>query len=422
LATLGTQAPRLRHSLIASATVLSLGQAVLVLLGPYSRGQGTFTRREGIAFLAPDSAYYLRSSETVGAILDAPWTNWTYLLLVRVGHLVGDAATVTALIQLLIALAIGVALHRAIAPVAGSLGGWAAVAAFSLNPFVAQWFRFVHTETLFFGIVVAVVLLASGLGSQSPQSESGTVRSLLLLGLAAAGVRPNGSLVLVSVVALIVWHKLPPRRAMVATAALVAATPIILLAGLNTTGQPFESSLTAQLHSGVVIEGTDEVRVRVTMPPPSDPEDESIAAAVRYAVAYPFATARLAASRILAEALQIRPHYPQVVNVAAGVAILIYLGAGLHGLLDRLARPLRRPIGFVMVPILLLVGLTFATPEARYGWGGLVALAPVAGIGVGRVAERRPLPTPAPSERDLGGSRSSLDSLLQHPPSDSADT
>lgn len=372
---------RLLLGLVVGSITVAVGQAFQILLGPYSRLQGTYIRQTGIAALAPDSDYYLRSSSSFAMISDAPWTNWSYLVIGRLGHATGDAATALAVLQLFVAIGISAALYTVARDIAGVVAGWAAAAAFAINPLTAQWFRFVTTEAFFFSIVIAIVLIGGG---AQVTRRSSTDPLLLGIGALAAFMRPNGVLVLLSVLAIIVLRRMKRHQARIAIVALVLIAPLLLAAGLRATGGPAEGSLVSQFYNGIVIEGTSDVQFSITMPPAQDVTDESLSGAVAYASEHPVASARLFFTRIGTEVAQVRPHYPFALNVAAGFAIMLYLAGAVIGLRQTCAASLRRPALILVGPILALVGLTFATPEARYGWGALVALTPFVGVGVAR--------------------------------------
>ena len=93
-----------------SLLLLILGQGALVALGPLSRvgdpGAGT-AGPGGLALLAPDSVGYLAASATWGDVAAAPWPRWGYLVILRLGHLLGDAPAVAVTIQVLTTVAVG---------------------------------------------------------------------------------------------------------------------------------------------------------------------------------------------------------------------------------------------------------------------------------------------------------------------------
>lgn len=168
-----------------------------------------------------------------------------------------------------------------------------------------------------------------------------------------------------------------------------ASVAIALGLGTAATGPPAEGTFDAQLRAGVVIEGTEEVRTTIGMPP-SDRQG-----VIGYAADHPVATARLFLARVLTEVAQVRRHYPPLVNIAVGTAVAGLALLASIGLLVPRGAALRAPTLLVALPLMAIVGATFAVPEGRYGWAGLVALAPAAGIGAAAIIEatRRGQPT-----------------------------
>lgn len=138
-------------------TLLVVGQTLLVMLGPLSRVMDPDAESAGLgglALLAPDSIAYLGWSDSWTAVMAQPWTRWGYLAVLRVGHLLGDAALFVVTLQTLAFWAAGWGLLRPGRRVAGPVAGLAAASALLLNPSTAQWMRFVLTEAFFYTLVV----------------------------------------------------------------------------------------------------------------------------------------------------------------------------------------------------------------------------------------------------------------------------
>ena len=364
-----------------SLLLLILGQVALVALGPLSRvgdpGAGT-AGPGGLALLAPDSVGYLAASATWGDVAAAPWPRWGYLVVLRVGHLLGDAATVAVAIQVLATVAVGVLLLRTGRDLAGPIAGAVAAAVLLVNPMTAQWLRFVLTESLFYALAVTVVLLAA----RGIESRTDAAALVAVAGVAAV-FRPTGPLLAGAAVALVLRARPWPRPVRLVTGAtLVAVVAGALLLGSAATGPPAEGSLGSQLRDGVVVEGTADVRTTIAMPPAAG-ED-----VLGYATAHPLAVTRLAAARVAVEVAQVRRHYPTPVNVALGAAMLVFAVLATVGLLDTRGRDLRIPTAAVALPLIGVVAVTFAVPEGRYGWAGLVAVAPAVGVGTAALWER----------------------------------
>ncbi len=365
--------------------LVAAGQSILIILAPLTRASGTFVTRSGIAYLAPDSKWYLSNSTAGGSLLETGWTTWGYLLILRAGHSLGDAAVFAVVVQASLAAAAATMLFRSVGRSAGLLAGLAAASALAVNPLTAQWVRFVLTESIFQPLVVILVVTAARLLDERDQR---LILPLLGLALLGAFVRPNGVLLVFS--SLVVLSMLQQRRRArflgLLGALLVAGA--LLAASVAATGQPAEATFVEQLYGGVIIEGADEVRLTVSMPPTDGEATER--AALTYVARHPFAIIRLGVTRMFVEVSQVRPHYPLYANLAVGAGMLLFVLAAVAGLTDRRWTSFSRAGIIFALPILLLVGATFAVPEARYGWGGLVALTPAVGVGAARVARVLP--------------------------------
>jgi hypothetical protein len=373
-----------RHALIVGSISVLLGQVLLGLLSSLSRAGADGVRADGIGLLSADSVGYLDLAGSSSWLSETPWNRVLYIALLRLGGALGDATTFVVVLQVIALVVAATLAHRSASEVAGRMAGAFAAAVVAINPLTAQWVRFVLTETLFITLALAALWAAIRVIRQGISPV--TTAPLLTVTLLATLLRPNGIMLLGGAATLIVLQL--PRRLRAPGLIGVGAVVIVGLAsGLDAAGQPAERSLTAQLHAGVVIEGTEHVVVTIPMPRPEDAEDESISAGVRYALRNPFAVTRLASARVAMEVIQVRRHYPRLVNVTIGLAMTMLLGSAALGARGDRVRALRRGVLVLGAPVLLLVGATFATPEGRYGWGALVLLAPLAGVGAARVAQ-----------------------------------
>lgn len=368
-----------REAFLSGAAAVLLGQVLLLVLTPLSRASSDGVVTDGIALLAPDSFTYLELAEAPDW-LSTPWNRLLLIVLLRMGSVLGEPATLLVVLQVVMLTVAAALAHRLAAKVGGRVAGLLAAAVVAVNPLTAQWVRFVLTETLFLALVL--IVLWAGVRIREAPERNGLTVVLVSAALLATFLRPNGVLVLGSALTLLVLARRPRFRR---TAILLSWVAVVVGLGLGllAAGQPAERSLTEQLYAGVVIEGTEHVVVTLDMPAPEDPTDTREVAGLQYAVTHPLAVGRLIGARMLVEVAQVRRHYPPVVNVGIGAAMLGFLGAAaLSGRMPAAARS-RSSALIIGAPILLLVGATFATPEGRYGWGALIVLAPLAGIGAG---------------------------------------
>jgi hypothetical protein len=246
--------------------------------------------------------------------------------------------------------------------------------------------RIVSTEAVFFGTVAIITGLGIRvLGGTARWSDKAV---LLLMALLAAFTRPNGFLVATAALIIAASAQRPGLRRSLMTAAVLATAALLLPFAYTATGPPSEGSLTQQLYTGVVVEGTEHVRMTIAMPEPVDPDDTTLGAAARFALSHPLATARLAGARLAVETAQVRRHYPAVVNIAFAFAMLLLAGSVAVGWGDARSRHARTVSLVIGTPLMLLTMATFAVPEGRYGWAYLLPLAPIAGTGIDRVIDR----------------------------------
>jgi 4-amino-4-deoxy-L-arabinose transferase-like glycosyltransferase len=372
------------HSLLVATILLGVGQAFLLLLTPLSRAAAPLGGSAGIALLAADSDLYLSRSVTSADVRAMPWTRWAYLGLLHLGHLLGDAAALAVLANAIAFIVAGALLHDIGRRTASEVSGVVGASVLLLNPMTSQWVRFVLTESLMYSLVVVMLWSAWRLAERPDTSRAWP---LLLAATVGTFLRPNGLLLLGSALTLLILGAARIRRRRTLLLATWTGVVLGLGAALVATGQPAEDSFAGQLYGGVVVEGAAHVRVVMAMPEPNDVTDASEAAAVRYGLSHPVATGRLVVTRIAVETSQIRRHYPPVVNIAFGGAMVLLLAAAAIGWRHPGALHLRRPVIVLGLPSMVLVGLTFAVPEGRYGWTYLVLLAPLAGLGVSRLID-----------------------------------
>jgi 4-amino-4-deoxy-L-arabinose transferase-like glycosyltransferase len=368
----------------ASTITLLLGQAVLVALGPLSRAQGTFTESAGLAIIAPDSSVYLGAT-SLSDVFTLPWTRWGYPLLLAIGRGLIEPAAFAVIVNAFALLSAGYVLYRTVEDHARRFAALSAVGILHLNPMTAQWLRIAMTESVFFATVVIISALTHRYLTDSI-NRSG-LAMLLVTAAFAAITRPNGFLVATSVLFLMATKR-PGRlqRRILATGTLLLAATLLPLAN-NATGPPAEGSLTSQLYAGVVIEGTEHVRSSLPMPPPADEDDDSYRAALRYVMTHPLATARLGLSRVVMETIQVRRHYPAVVNIGFGAAMLMLFLSVAAGWRDPRAGPSPLICLTIAIPLMTLTAVTFAVPEGRYAWAYLLPSVPIAGVGAARALE-----------------------------------
>lgn len=388
---------RLRIPVLVLALV-AFGQSFLIAIGPLTRAGRAFGGSigpGGIALLSSDSLYYLELSRSSAILQEAPVTRLALPIILRLGSALGSAELFAVAINLVALTLAGVALHDLGRRLGGTeTTGFLAAASLVVNPLTAQWARFILTETLSYAMVIGILWVATRLTARrSPQMFA----LLLVLGTSITLLRPNGVLVLaggLGAVELLRNRERTRRSRILIHVIIWNAAALVFFAGSMepTLGSERTSQLVlGLLYDGVIVEGTPEVLVTTPMPVPEDASDLSLSGAVDYALRHPVAVAKLGIMRIAYETLQLRPHYPVVVNLVMGIGFAAFVLFVVIGIRADRSRVLRPAVVMLALPQVLLIAATFAVPESRYGWTYLVTLCPWAGIGADRIL-RRALP------------------------------
>jgi len=375
-------------SLAASMGLLTAGQVLLLMMAPFTRESRAYGGASGVSLLSSDSLYFLEASQSLERLLSEAWGRWLFLGMGFVGHHLGDAATFIVIVNAAASLVAGALLIQFGRRHSGWTAGVLSASILLVNPMASQWIRFVLSESLFYSAVVAGVLVGERVLAAGETSAKAT---LALVGCSAALIRPNGFLVLGSAVTLIILGGAMSRSkkflsVSLAWVALVTAVMTASIIGPSGEGTNFSQ----HIYDGVVVEGSPDVIVKLVMPPA--PEGNDLRSLVTYAGTHPASVARLGAARLWTETHQVRRHYPSAVNIAVALAMSALFAATVLGFVAFTGgRPLPIAIATIGIPLALLVPVTFAVPEGRYGWAYLITLAPLAGIGAARLLRRSEL-------------------------------
>lgn len=379
----------------AIGILVVIGQSFLAIFSPMTRASRAFggsVGPGGVALLSSDSLYYLRLAESPSLLEASPLTRVALPAILWFGAVLGSAEVFSVSLNLLALLLAGIALHRLGHRLGGTrAAGLLAAAALVVNPFVAQWARFVLTETLSYAAIVGILWAVVQFVDDRSTKALGL---LVVLGSFITLLRPNGVLVFAGALGVVTLSLARGRLRRTVLQMLIWAVALTVFF-VGSREPELGSERTSQLvigllYDGVVVEGTPEVLVTTSMPAMADPEDRSLRAAIEYSVRHPLSVARLAGLRVAHETLQLRRHYPNSVNILLFGGFALFLSFAVIGARVAPSRSLQQAAMFLAFPQVMLVAGTFAVPEARYGWTYLVTLCVWAGIGADRLLRRLP--------------------------------
>jgi len=369
--------------LIAAAWVV--GQALVVVL----------FGRAGFVQLGGDSGTFLAAAERFPTDQGTLRGYSGYVAMLALGDFLGSASWVSLAIQNVVLLAACWCMIDLGQRLGLRSGGTFGALALLLNPLFAQWFRYVLTETLFVSGAIILVWTLHRAAIETGRWRWTAVATSILVG----SVRPNGALLIASTLSFIAWCIWRDRRAAIYRSAMALPWVIVGLAGLTLSSAQeihgSENSFATKTVAGEVF--WNEPDTALAMPEPARPvlANRDI---VRYALDHPAAVGRLYGARLAYELFQIRPRYSGQLNLFALVTTtVVWLAAVLGGWLARKS-PYVRALLLVTIPQAVLICVTWATPEGRFGWWLLGPSMVLAGYGLEHVLARaRNSSSPAPA-------------------------
>ena len=120
------------------------------------------------------------------------------------------------------------------------------------------------------------------------------------------------------------------------------------------------------------------------MPQP-DSLDRSNFAYAKYIFDNPIPNVEIGLLRIFWELKQFRPWYSASLNLFLMVTMASFFLFSFIGLIKIWSKPLLKAITILTLPSAILIALTWAIWEGRFGWWFMVVWIPLFGIGVGKV-------------------------------------
>jgi 4-amino-4-deoxy-L-arabinose transferase-like glycosyltransferase len=282
-----------------------------------------------------------------------------YESLIAVCRLTGAGLTGVICIQILLAATASVALYDLGRRLHGHRAGLIAAGLFVSNPDITRWNAFILTDSLYISLVILSVW---SIHTASRRKRYWYFTAAAALGMAAS-VRPNGLLLLAVAVPYLVGHFISRQRLRrVVVSGIVMAAMLGALAASRFFPVSSHEHLEVTLRNGIT--GIDPWRV--PMPPDPVPIRGDWAAAFSYAAAHPFASLRLALTRVLIELIHIRPFYSFRHNMILLATLPFIYFLALPGIKLNRDRSLTHLLLLVILSHLFLVAVTFADWDGRF--------------------------------------------------------
>lgn len=333
--------------------------------------------------LGGDSGRYISGGEHFPHLDSVQWGYFGYCFVFWIAASLPVTQWLIIGLQLLSSLWAAWALWSIAEKYAGMRAGLFASAFYLLNPLLAQWNRYLLTESFFY---VGVITILYGLIVDEASYRS---RILTALGLLmVVSMRPNGIILLPVVLVFLTFRfsqSNSSRTVLTSLMIAISAIAFTLLPNLQSGGGGYKNSFVQRAARGEVFwNSTDQ-----SLDMPQVPIDEtSNFDFLKYVSRNPIDMARLGITRATWETIQVRPWYSTSLNLFAAISTsMLAFGSALG------ARAFRRdggltPVLILTIPSISLVAATWAIHEGRFGWWYLVVWIPVAAVGIELVLRR----------------------------------
>lgn len=331
-----------------------------------------------------DSFFYLQAADDFPNITRFQQGYTGYIVLLRIGIFFGSAEWFAVVVQSLLAITAARMLLSLGSQLSRPLAGWVSASIFLLHPPIAQWTRYVLTESFFYASVVTLVWAFLRF---TKRRSSWPI--LFIATMAVVMIRPNGIVALAGLgisLAAVVFG----RRQLKFIGGLLSVLLVLLAAltvpSLSAGGGEIEGeSFLSRTVRGNITFGDEERSL--DMPQASATDDSNIAY-VQYVLKHPVSVGRLATTRVAWELAQIRPWYSSFLNSYLAISMACFHLLALYGLLLTWRTRFTLIAGLLSLGWMALIGVTWAIYEGRFGWWFMVLWTVWVGAGFAELTRR----------------------------------
>lgn len=327
------------------------------------------------AVLGGDSSRYLD-----GPIGDETFPYASYIAITQLITATGATPLGVVMFQMLVSVVAGRCLLALGTQFYTPFSGWFAASWFLLYFQIAQWTRYILTESLFFSISIIIMWLVLH------QYRRYWMKWMLLLPLLLlmTFMRPNGLMLVGSLATFLLLKKFGTALSLIAISVL---WPVII--GIQRTVPLFTSHNDSQIFDRFVGGEVfwNQTEFQRSMPAPAEPI-LSLGDFTLYLLNHPFDSLTLVLSRIGWELIQVRAWNADYYNLVLIASMFVFYALATLGWYKKRGTSLNLFVWSVTVPSVVLIGFTWAIYEARFAWWFLVTWIPWVGIGADLVRQK----------------------------------
>lgn len=296
-----------------------------------------------------------------------------YILFVYLFVALGDS-TLLIIMQCILVMSAAHALFSISKQYGGIFAGYLAIAFYLLNPLLAQWTRYVLTESSYFALTIIVLRIAT--------YSSNKLHLLLLPGIVAVTFwRPNGIVMACSLMSIfLIYRSIRWQKKLVSI--IATWTFGVLFASQHFTKDEksslFKYPIFENTLKGTVIFDAEQMNLQM---PVFQGNDNSYSSLVKYLTEHPIETTKLVLLRICWELIQVRPWYSFSLNLFITILMSVFILMSLFGFFSLRGSEISKAVVLTTLPSAGFIGFTWAIWEGRFGWWFLVTWIPLFSAG-----------------------------------------
>lgn len=335
----------------------------------------------GIVISRGDSFFYFSGASHIAELSPFERLYAGYVFLLHFSQIISSSGILMVVIQSIFVFVAAYAMFSMAEEYGDTMAGWISVSFYLLAPMLSQWTRYILTESIFYSLIVIGLRLAT-------LKVSWSHLPMIPVALLLIALRPNGIIIACAVLSIYVWIKffrISTRISLIISMwSCCVLFGVLLLGGEGVSGDSVQSSIFERTIEGNVIYGVTELNVRMPQP---DSVDRSNLAYVKYILENPVANLKIGMLRVYWELKQIRPWYSTSLNLFLLVTMASFYSFSFIGFVRAWRMDLVKAIAILTLPSVVLISLTWAIWEGRFGWWFMVTWIPLFGIGMSAVVD-----------------------------------
>ena len=290
------------------------------------------------------------------------WSYGGYVSILYLGSLLGSSEWFTFFLQMTVVFAASKALLTIGRQFDGEMVGWLAATIYLCHPMVAQWSRYLLTDSLFYAFIV----LSTSELLRIIKKDSVSYKKIFLYLLVVITLRPNGIVFVATVVVIALTFTVSTKRKKSLLVSFVAILFLLISLFSPTLNSGNElNNFGPQAWNGVVVHGVEEEKIDMPQPKSFDTSNKAF---LVYISQHPLPMLELGTRRVWWELKQVRPWYSKNLNSFLKMSMTFFYITSAIGFWVSRKELTTKAITGITIPFVILIGATWAIWEGRFAW------------------------------------------------------